>query len=277
MLLAQLSASFQSLPPLPTSKLGPSCTDSQVGGFVCGLGPCGWSPMNCPVRLGVSSATITPTGFFSQGFWGFISPCWNPGLCGLSRFPVVFLNLSGCKCGTSWCASHHLTGSGPPATALPRVLSTPASHLCPSYQSGLMFLLLLLGCRTSIQVDFLAVLIVFCFSICCCLSVGCARRHSVCTFAFILARSPHRLRHFVIAALMDYGHFPVWPLWIVLLWTCVYKNISLLLLGEAPIFWGPTKDFHLAALLLHCWAPALMLLMASKLLGFYFVFCVGFF
>ena len=41
MLLAQLSTSFQSLPPLPTSKLGPSGADSQVGGFVYILGPCG--------------------------------------------------------------------------------------------------------------------------------------------------------------------------------------------------------------------------------------------
>ena len=40
-LLAQLSAGVQSLPPLPTSKLGPSGADSQVGGFVYVLGPCG--------------------------------------------------------------------------------------------------------------------------------------------------------------------------------------------------------------------------------------------
>ena len=39
--LAQLSVGFQSLPPLPTSKLGPSGADSWVGGFVYVLGPCG--------------------------------------------------------------------------------------------------------------------------------------------------------------------------------------------------------------------------------------------
>ena len=37
----QLSASFQSLPPLPSNKLGPSGADSQVGGFVYVLGPRG--------------------------------------------------------------------------------------------------------------------------------------------------------------------------------------------------------------------------------------------
>ena len=41
MLPAQLSASFQSLPPLPTSKLGPSGADSQVGGLVYVLTACG--------------------------------------------------------------------------------------------------------------------------------------------------------------------------------------------------------------------------------------------
>ena len=36
--LAQLSEGFQSLLLLPTSKLGPSGADSQVGGFVYILG-----------------------------------------------------------------------------------------------------------------------------------------------------------------------------------------------------------------------------------------------
>ena len=39
--LAWLSAGFHSLPLLHTSKLGPSCAVSQVGGFVYILGPCG--------------------------------------------------------------------------------------------------------------------------------------------------------------------------------------------------------------------------------------------
>ena len=39
--LAPLCASFQSLPRLPTIKLGPSGADSWMGGFVYILGPCG--------------------------------------------------------------------------------------------------------------------------------------------------------------------------------------------------------------------------------------------
>ena len=38
---AQLLVGFQSLPPLPTSKLGPSGVDYWVGGFVYILGTCG--------------------------------------------------------------------------------------------------------------------------------------------------------------------------------------------------------------------------------------------
>ena len=49
-----------------------------------------------------------------------------------------------------------------PATALPQILSTLATRLHPSYWSGWMFLLYLLGCRTSIQFDFLAVLVFKC-------------------------------------------------------------------------------------------------------------------
>ena len=41
MILALLFASSQSLPPLPTIKLGPSSADSQVGELVYILGPCG--------------------------------------------------------------------------------------------------------------------------------------------------------------------------------------------------------------------------------------------
>ena len=41
MAFAPLSAVFQSLPSLPTIKLGPSSAASQVGGLVHTLGPCG--------------------------------------------------------------------------------------------------------------------------------------------------------------------------------------------------------------------------------------------
>ena len=50
---APLSSGFQSLPSLPTIKLGPSGADSQVGGWACARSRPLWvSPMNSPMRLG---------------------------------------------------------------------------------------------------------------------------------------------------------------------------------------------------------------------------------
>ena len=60
--------------------------------------------MNSPVRLEISLAAAIITGFYSQRFWGFLSPCWYPGLRGLSHSPVVPPSLSLGKCGTaSYC------------------------------------------------------------------------------------------------------------------------------------------------------------------------------
>ena len=79
-----------------------------------------FSPMNSPMRLGVSPATSTPTGFFSQRFWGFISPHWNSGLHDLSRSTVP-PSLSEHKCGTA-CPS-------PPAATFLRVLCPGCTSL----------------------------------------------------------------------------------------------------------------------------------------------------
>ena len=38
-------------------------------------------------------------------------PCWSPGLCGLSRSPVVPPGLPARECGTTQSASHHLATS----------------------------------------------------------------------------------------------------------------------------------------------------------------------
>ena len=78
MWLAHLLASFQSLPPLPTSKLGPSGVDSQVGGLVFVLGSCG-SPINSPVRLGFLPVLHHPQVFTVRGFEALF-PC--PGTLG---------------------------------------------------------------------------------------------------------------------------------------------------------------------------------------------------
>ena len=84
MLHAWLWSGCQSLSLLPTSKLGPSGDDTWVCESL-------WiSPRNSPARLGVSAATATHTGFYSQWVRGFLSPRRNPGFRGLSC-STVFL------------------------------------------------------------------------------------------------------------------------------------------------------------------------------------------
>ena len=84
--------------------------------------------MKFAVRLGVSPAAATPTGFYRQTFWGFFPPCKNPGLCGLSRSPVVL-------------SSYLHANGGPPSlppAALPAGTSShslsmhPVRPSCPS-------------------------------------------------------------------------------------------------------------------------------------------------
>ena len=57
-------------------------------------------------EAGKFSHCCNPHSFYSQRFWGFISPCWNPGLHGLSCPPGP-TGLSTCKYGTTPSASHH--------------------------------------------------------------------------------------------------------------------------------------------------------------------------
>ena len=122
-------------------------THQQIGPFWCWF-PGGWvcvhsrapwfSPVNSPVRLGVYPAPETPTDFYSQRFWGSLFPCWNPGLCNLSCFPVIVPGLSAYKCGTAFSSSHCLAVPvlqppphwlGPPAATVLQLLPCCASSL----------------------------------------------------------------------------------------------------------------------------------------------------
>ena len=84
--------------------------------------------MNSPVRLEVFPPATTPKDFYSQKFWGFLYPHWNPGLHVLSHSTFVPTSLPTCKCGIP----------SPPATILPTQSSS--CHLtmhpfCPGYPS----------------------------------------------------------------------------------------------------------------------------------------------
>ena len=107
MLLALLSAGFQSFPLLPTSRLSPSGADS-LGRWFCIYSRTMWvSLSNSPVRMGVSpAAASTPTGVFIQRFEALF-----PG--------TGILGCEVCHRSTSCCLAH----PSPPATALLQVLS----------------------------------------------------------------------------------------------------------------------------------------------------------
>ena len=157
MVPALLSAGFQSLPPLPTMKLGPSSA------WACACSRPLWvSLTSSPVRLGVSpAAASTPTDVVNQRFEALFPLCWSPGLRGLFCSPAICVCVW--PCGV--CQS-------------PRwwVLSTPVPFSAPPTSLD--------ECLFSISLvsDPLAVR----FSV----SSGCARRRSVSTYTSILAGSP---------------------------------------------------------------------------------------
>ena len=81
--LALLAACFQSLPPLPTSKLAFLVLIPRWMGLYGSLQQTllwGWEFLTLPPQ--------SPRCFQSK-VWGFISLHWNPGLCGLSHSRVV--------------------------------------------------------------------------------------------------------------------------------------------------------------------------------------------
>ena len=190
MVLALLSVSFQSLPPLPTIKLGPSGADSQVGGFVYVLGPCG---------------SLQRTLLWS---WEFLllpsQPSQVFSLSGLKLyFPVLEPWAAQSVAGSaSCCLAHPAPQStsllGLPAAILPTLvlqpppcresspLSCPSPPLLPVWMnvSSSPWLSDFHTVRLSVGSG------CFLFLNCCCPSIGCARRHSVSTYASILAGSP---------------------------------------------------------------------------------------
>ena len=166
MVLAPLFVGLQSLPLLPTIQLGPSCADSGVGGWACARSRSLWvSLRNCPVRLGVSpTAASTPTGVFNQRFEALFPQAGALG-CLVCFAPPLFLPvyLCGNVGSASSCTAYPVHST---IRHLARVAWSPLCPGCslrPSYRSGWMFLLYVLGCWTSMQFDFMSVLVGFCF------------------------------------------------------------------------------------------------------------------
>ena len=132
MVLAPLSADFQSLLPATHRQSGPFWCWFPYGWVCICLGTLWVSPTNSPVRLGVSSAAAsTPTGVFNQWFEALFPRARALGLVGLCHSLVVPPSLSVHECGTAESASHHLATSP----------LCPDVHIHPSYWSGWMCLL----------------------------------------------------------------------------------------------------------------------------------------
>ena len=126
--LARLSAGFHSLPPLLMSILGPSGADSWVGGFVCLLGACwslqqtlpwGWEFLPLPPQLPQMFSEALRLNFPVLEPWVAqsvsIPSCSSQFIC-MWMWDHSVPNLPPC-----WVCQLPL---GPPATALPWVLST---------------------------------------------------------------------------------------------------------------------------------------------------------
>ena len=133
MLLAWVSAGFQSLPLLLTIKLGPSGVDSRVSGFVYILRYCGLSSeLSC--EAGSFSFHCNPHRFLASGSEAFFRYAGNLG-CAVCLTRLLFLQFICTEMWTTESASHHLSNAvfqPPPCSAsspplLP--ISTPPTSL----------------------------------------------------------------------------------------------------------------------------------------------------
>ena len=174
-----------------------SDTHNQTGPLWCWF-PSGWacacsrplwvSPMNSPVRLGVALAEAsTPTGVFTQRFEALF-PC--PGTLGCSIYLATHLFLP----------VYLYANVGPPAPPASNSPGSPADALLQVLSSWLpisapLQVWMNVSSLTPWLSDFHTVRFsvrcgCFLFLNYCCPSFGCGRRHSVSTYASILAGSP---------------------------------------------------------------------------------------
>ena len=158
-------------PSTTHNQTGALSADSQVGGLVHALGPC--ESLQQTLLWGWESFPLAPLPpqVFSVGGLRLYFPELEPWAVRSVSLPPLFLPVYLCtKVGLRGLLVVPLPAPFIPQSSmslgpamLPWVLSLPAACLRPSYWSGWMFLLYLLRCWTSMQFDFLSVLVVFCF------------------------------------------------------------------------------------------------------------------
>ena len=145
-------------------------THNQIGPFWCSfLGGWPWvcsrtlwvSPTNSPVKVGVFPADASTPQGVQLVVWGFISSLWKSGSGDLSRGSTSDCLARQLQLCPARSTILHLAGSSSHRLATRPICLAACLH--PSYWSGWMFLLYLLGCPTSIQFNFLSVMVAFCF------------------------------------------------------------------------------------------------------------------
>ena len=170
---------FQSLPPLPTIKLGPSGAGSRVGGLVHALGPCG--SLQRPLLWGWESLLLPPQPPRVPSIRGLrrYFPELEPWVMRSASLPAVRPCLSMRGCGAAGSASGQTAGPVRPTLRQswschghwsPLRPCCPSPPLLPDWVNVYFFI--------SLVSDFLAIW----FSV----SSGCVRRCSVSTYAAIL-------------------------------------------------------------------------------------------
>ena len=159
----------------------PSTTHNQTGplwcwfrsGWVCVCSRPLWvSPTTSPVRLGVSPAAAQPPRVFSIRGLRLYVPELEPWVAWSASLPTVCLVYLCANVGPLGLLAAVLPAQShkPPLSWVCQRLpchesSGPAACVRPSYQSGWMFLLYLLGCRTSIHLIFCQFWLFFVFKL----------------------------------------------------------------------------------------------------------------
>ena len=151
MALAPLSAGFQSLPLLPTMKLGPSGADSRVGELVHTLGPCG--SLQRPLLWGWESFLLPPQNPWASSIRGLrlYFPTLEPWVTPSASLPAIRPSLSVCECGAAGSAGGQTACPVRPALRQSWSRHGQASPLRTgaclhhSYRSGWMFIFYFLG------------------------------------------------------------------------------------------------------------------------------------
>ena len=166
MALAPLSTGFQSLPLLPTIKLGPSGARSRVGGLVHTLGPCGY--LQRPLLWGWESLLLLPQPPWTLSLRGLrlYFPALEPWVTWSASLPAVSSQFICARVWgrgvCQWSVCLPSLSHTPPVSILPGQLESSPPR-CPSPPLLLVWRyvsFLSTWCWTSLLFDFLSVLIV---------------------------------------------------------------------------------------------------------------------